>query len=207
MKLFGKSNVAHEVEFHMSEKKQGYTLRKEKVRQKHIEMIKQFFPKAKSILCIGARHDAEIKTFVKAGFKAVGIDVCNEGKLLKKIDAHQMDKHFGENEYDVIYSSHSLEHMHDPITVLKNIRKIAKMGLFFVLPTDGAAKVSEDHACVYDIMLQTKHIGSPEELLKKPELLEDFKELQPFEVVYYKQRKKKESQLDGEITAAFRFKK
>lgn len=101
----------------------------------YIENVKTVFPNSKKILCVGARDAAEVMAFRRAGYDAIGIDLfSSEPDFVKVVDMQEMDKHFSENEFDVIFSCHSLEHAYDPIRVLRSIKRIAAHGSFLILP-------------------------------------------------------------------------
>ncbi len=101
----------------------------------YIDAVKTAFPNAKKILCIGARDASEVMSFRKSGYDAIGIDLfTSEPDIVKIVDMQEMDNHFSENEFDIIFSCHSLEHAFDPIRVLKSIKRIASQGSFLILP-------------------------------------------------------------------------
>lgn len=190
MKIFKvdpKYQIEAEAKQHSAEEKRLTTKSKTKIRKKHINTIKKVFPKAKKILCIGCRHDAEVKDFIRNGYKAFGVDVANESKYIKRLDAHKLMSEFEEKSFDVVYASHSLEHMYDVKTVLENIRSIANIGVFIVLPQSGMRKgidpgePSVNHPSIFDVM--DAKVSSKDELTDH--LLEDFKHLNKFDVAHY----------------------
>lgn len=82
-------------------------------------------PKESKILCVGCRDTNEINEFKKAGFpNVVGIDLYSEISSILIMDMHKME--FGDNMFDVIVSSHSLEHSYDAEKVIKEILRVAK---------------------------------------------------------------------------------
>ena len=154
-------------------------------RQRDIVLIKKLFPTAKKIICIGARDDSEVKSFSKAKFNVIGIDFVVESTYVKKYDAHELDKHFEENQFDIAYCSHSLEHMLDGEKVLSNIRKIASQGVFITLPCDGG--FSKSHSFIFDVMEEAGRNNLPKDLSEfndRMELLNDFKNLEPYELIF-----------------------
>jgi hypothetical protein len=158
-------------------------------RHRRIKWLKEIWPDAKSVLCIGARSDAEVQDFLNAGFTtAVGVDVNKAQNLVKQIDAHKIDEHFAENEFDIVYASHSMEHMYDAKKVMQNIRMVAKLGVLMALPHgSNAITPCTDHPTIYDIMLKCPKNQS--ELESKPELLEDFESLGDFKLKKYHKNK------------------
>ena len=102
---------------------------------KYLKLINDVFPKVNKVLCVGSRDQKEVLDFRKAGYDAIGIDLysINEN-VVQILDMHDIDTKFNENEFDVIFSCHSLEHAYDPKKVLMNFRKVATHGCFIVLP-------------------------------------------------------------------------
>jgi len=121
-------------------KKQSKKLEKTKLKiasrdkEGELKNIKNIFYNTSSILCIGCRDDSEVIAFKKYFTLARGIDICNKTEEITKIPAENIDTIYKNNEFDLIYSSHSLEHMIYPSDVLKNIRKISKNGFYVILP-------------------------------------------------------------------------
>ena len=119
--------------------------------EKYIENVKISFPNAKKILCVGARDDAEVLSFRKAGYESIGIDLfSSDQSVIKVIDMQEMSNYFSENQFDVVFSCHSLEHAYDPERVLKSIRKIASQGCFLILPN--SFNPTGKDPIVYDFM-------------------------------------------------------
>ena len=116
---------------HSAKAKKDHTKGKEKIRERHIGLIKKN-PNIKKILCIGARDDSEVLSFINAGFDAIGIDVVQPSQYIIQLDAHKME--YKENHFDFVYSAHTFEHFYDPVLVMKKVRKISKYGVFIVLP-------------------------------------------------------------------------
>ena len=69
----------------------------------------------------------------------IGIDISTaslekskkEGTGLLNVDAHKICEIFKENTFDLLYSSHSLEHMFDLPLAIKNCYKVLKNGGYF----------------------------------------------------------------------------
>lgn len=79
------------------------------------------------VLCIGCRNSAEIDHFHCNGSKSViGIDLFSDHQNIYIMDMHYMT--FPDNSFDVIYSSHSLEHSHDVSQVTLEIIRILRPG-------------------------------------------------------------------------------
>lgn len=163
-----------------------FTVKRTDIRLIDISMIKNFFPNAKSVLCIGSRDDSEVRDFINNGFNAVGIDILDKTKLIKKIDAHNLDKHFSENEFDIIFASHVLEHVLDAEKVMVNIRSVAKNGVFIVLPMVYGRKPSWKHPTIFEIM-KVKRKEEASNIFMKPHkyknIWNDFASLKPFKLI------------------------
>lgn len=155
------------------------TIEREDWRSNNIDIIKSNFPDAESVLCLGARHESEVLSFINAGFKAKGIDYCNGSEHVIKGDAAELEQYFAENEYDVLYASFSLEHICDIEKCFLGVKKVIKKGLFIVLPP--VKNISVGHPTCFTVMKQ-----QPESLddLTEGQLL-DFEVFKPFKVKYY----------------------
>ena len=79
------------------------------------------------VLCIGCRNTAEIDYFRKKGTQSVtGIDLYSQDPSIKIMDMHRMT--FPDNSFDIIYSSHSLEHAKEISKVAAEILRVARPG-------------------------------------------------------------------------------
>lgn len=77
------------------------------------------------VLCIGCRNTAEIDYFRTKNAKSVtGIDLYSQDPSIRVMDMHKMT--FPENSFDVIYSSHSLEHAKEISKVVLEILRVAR---------------------------------------------------------------------------------
>ena len=77
------------------------------------------------VLCIGPRNVVEIDYIRSKGAKSVtGIDLYSEHKDIQVMDMHNMT--FADNSFDVVYSSHSLEHSYDIKQVVNEIVRVAR---------------------------------------------------------------------------------
>ena len=165
---------------HSREGKLKSTIARKEKREVNVSFLKDMG--IGSVLCLGARDDSEIKSFIDNDIDCFGIDIGIETEHIKHIDAHKISSFFEENSFDIIYSSHSLEHMYDVPCVLEGVRRISRKGVFIVLPFD--KKPSKKHPSIFDIMVN--HPDDLESLLEKKELLGDFKELGPYDLKYYR---------------------
>ena len=80
-----------------------------------------------AVLCIGPRNIFEIEYFRSKGLSnVVGIDLFRESPDILVMDMHQMT--FPDDHFDVIYSSHSLEHAYDVQKAVGEIIRVARPG-------------------------------------------------------------------------------
>ena len=76
-----------------------------------------------NVLCIGCRNTFEIEHFLSRGFKSVvGIDLFSEDLRIKIMDMHKME--FPDNQFGLVYSSHSLEHSYNIQKVVSEIVRV-----------------------------------------------------------------------------------
>ena len=79
------------------------------------------------VLCIGCRNTAELDYFHTKGCNdVIGIDLHSQRADILVMDMHHMN--FPDDHFDIIYSSHSLEHAQDPSQVIVEIIRVARSG-------------------------------------------------------------------------------
>lgn len=82
---------------------------------------------ASSVLCVGCRNPFELDLFAEAGVRdVVGIDLVSQRHDILVMDMHAME--FGNDRFDAVYASHSLEHAYDVERVLTEIARVARPG-------------------------------------------------------------------------------
>jgi SAM-dependent methyltransferase len=80
-----------------------------------------------AVLCVGCRNALELDRFRECGFaKVVGIDVFSQREDILVMDMHEMS--FPDDSFDVVYSSHSLEHSYDVDRVAREVVRVARSG-------------------------------------------------------------------------------
>ncbi len=85
-----------------------------------------------AVLCVGCRSMTEIDCFKSKGLRNIrGIDLFSEHPQILVMDMHAMD--FSDSQFDVVYSSHSLEHSQDVTTVINEFIRVAKPGAAVVI--------------------------------------------------------------------------
>ena len=134
-----------------------------------IEDFKEF--DLKKILCVGSRDASEVNYFRNKGLDAIGIDLFSfDQSVIKSVDMHTIGETFEEDEFDIIFSCHSLEHCVNPDVVLKGMRKVSKYGAFIVLPL--CESPHKKDPIVFDFMAKAGDEGDTQ--VTKDEVLRDF---------------------------------
>jgi len=84
-------------------------------------------PSESSVLCVGCRNPYELDLFAQAGVRdVVGIDLVSHRPDILVMDMHAME--FGDDRFDAVYASHSLEHAYDVERVVMEIARVARPG-------------------------------------------------------------------------------
>lgn len=114
------------------------TLQKKKEVNKRVELLidklgefRHFGPHEK-VLFVGCRNPHEIlyfKQYHQAG--TGGIDLYSESNLIEIMDMHKLS--FPDNTFDLVFSSHSLEHSYDPQKAVNEFIRVMKDEAFFVV--------------------------------------------------------------------------
>ena len=139
--------------------------------------IRHYFPSAVKVLCVGARDDSEVQTFIDQGFDAKGIDICTESKLITKMDMADLSPDFG--TFDILYCSHVLEHVIDASFVMSALKSVTEQGLFIILPiVDRVPDI--EHPTVYEIMKHTPATNFKNQV----GAWRDFMIFEPYHMVY-----------------------
>ena len=82
-------------------------------------------PGGSRVLCVGCRNAVELNEFRARGFAdVVGIDLFSQHPDILVMDMHEMT--FADESFDVIFSSHSLEHSYDLDRVVGEISRVAR---------------------------------------------------------------------------------
>jgi SAM-dependent methyltransferase len=113
-----------------------------------VRLMESALPKSRNeltIVCVGCRNARELDYIEKTcRTKAVGLDLFSVEPRIKVGDMHKMP--FGDNQFDCVYSCHSLEHSYDIRAALKEFVRVTKPGGLIVievpvnyqgLPSDG----------------------------------------------------------------------
>lgn len=101
-------------------------------------------PSGGSVLCVGCRNGLELDRFRARGFESVvGIDLFSPRNDIRVMDMHELA--FEDNSFDIVYSSHSLEHSYDPARVVSEIVRVARDGALVgvEVPVRGQASAAD----------------------------------------------------------------
>lgn len=80
-----------------------------------------------SVLCVGCRNVRELEYVrSKGAARATGIDLFSEHPDILVMDMHAMT--FAPASFNVVYSSHSLEHAHSPAQAIAEFARVLKPG-------------------------------------------------------------------------------
>jgi SAM-dependent methyltransferase len=80
-----------------------------------------------AVLSVGCRNHAELDYFSSKGVKKiVGVDLYSDHDDILVMDMHQMT--FPDNEFDIVYSSHSLEHAYDIQKAVREFTRVCRSG-------------------------------------------------------------------------------
>jgi len=80
-------------------------------------------PKAREVICLGARYGCEVQAFIDLGCKAVGIDIVPCPPLV--VEGDFQDVPFGAASFDLVYCN-ALDHAFDLDVVLKEADRILR---------------------------------------------------------------------------------
>lgn len=101
------------------------------------------------VLCVGCRNGMELDAFRARGLADVrGIDIFSQRDDILVMDMHAMT--FPDDSFDVVYTSHSLEHSFDVDAVGRELVRVARDGATLAVEVPVAHKGSEADLVVFD---------------------------------------------------------
>jgi len=167
--------------------RQKKTKQRENYRQQDILEIKKL-GQFTSLICLGARDDSEVLSFINNGFESRGLDIAVESTLIHKRDLLTLENY---DMFDVCFCSHVLEHVYDPEKAFKVLRSITKSLIWIILPICEKGKIQPTikHPTIYEIMKKVRGNEIFLEKEKNIKIWKDFNCLEPYEIVYGKFRK------------------
>jgi len=111
----------------------------------HFDTITQHFPEHKNFLDIGCATGMLLEHLRAKGWQTQGVDICKESAAygIKKrglnIFAGALEAaHFADGFFHAIHFSHLIEHITDPMALLKEVRRILAPGGYIVVTTPNA---------------------------------------------------------------------
>jgi SAM-dependent methyltransferase len=113
----------------------------ERVRSSEFERVHHFFEPGMRVLELGGGNGYQARIIASLGCSVISIDVSDRPKPVTQyfevIDYDGKTLPFGDREFDLIFSSHVLEHVADPHRMLGEIRRVMRQGAFaiHVLPS------------------------------------------------------------------------
>lgn len=138
-------------------------------------VIRDRFPDNGTMLDVGCGEGYALSYFSKVGWKVKGLDFSREGVESKNphcaeflvagdvFDLLQEEQSSG-NEYDVLWLQNVLEHVLDPIELMKSLRKLAKPGGVLVLTVPNDFSDLQLHLIENDHIDQDYWIAPPDHL-------------------------------------------
>ncbi|MFN8224334.1 MAG: class I SAM-dependent methyltransferase [Gaiellales bacterium] len=113
-----------------------------------------------SVLCVGCRNGLELDAFRDGGLGDVrGIDIFSQRPDIEVMDMHAMT--FPDATFDVVYSSHSLEHSHDLARVAAELVRVAKPGAVLAVEVPVRHKGSAADVVVFQGIDDLERVFSP----------------------------------------------
>ena len=98
-----------------------------------VDQISERIPLEQStVLCVGCRNIAELEYLRSKGAQdVIGIDLQSECQDILVMDMHKMT--FADDSFDLVYSSHSLEHSYDPRRVGQEFLRVLRPNGFLAI--------------------------------------------------------------------------
>ncbi len=150
-----------------------------------IKVLQKFKPNGR-LLDVGCGIGTYVRYFNKLGYEAEGLTISQihakqglkQGLLLHYGDAH--DSKLRGGHYDVIWSSHVIEHMLSPVIMLREMNRLLKVGgyLVFQTPTNNSfyAYYPSHYTCFTKeqlFHLLVNHSGFKIVVLRRPKFSND----------------------------------
>lgn len=112
-----------------------------------IEIARQFTTKEETILDVGCSSEYSLENWTSLGYKVTGYDLRSDIRGAIQGDMHDMHEQYG--KWDMVFSSHTLEHAYDYKKVLEEFKQVARHKVFIVVPIEDQAAfaATEKHFC------------------------------------------------------------
>lgn len=136
-------------------------------RKSRIELILKYSKlKNGSFLDIGCGEGFVLEEALKYGYKPYGLDIA--GNLHQSLDRSNIQffkgnifkANYPENHFSAIYMDSVLEHVDDPISILKEMYRILKPeGIIFTIVPNEDSLINDTKNLLYTLMLQKSKYG------------------------------------------------
>ncbi len=106
-------------------------------------------PPNAAVLCVGCRNGLELEAFRAKGIGDVrGIDLFSQRPDVLVMDMHDMS--FADDSFDIVYTSHSLEHAFDVDQAVREMVRVARPSAVIAVEVPIAHKGSAADLVVFD---------------------------------------------------------
>ncbi len=119
-----------------------------------------------SFLDIGCGEGIVLSEALKSGFKPYGLDIAYnlhqsvDQTKIQFIKGNIFDANYQENHFSAIYMDSVLEHVDDPISMLKEMYRILKPnGIVFIIVPNEDSLINDTKKLLYTLMLKKSKYG------------------------------------------------
>ena len=119
-----------------------------------------------SFLDIGCGEGFVLSEALKSGFKPYGLDIAYnlhqsvDQKKIRFLKGNIFDANYPENHFSAMYMDSVLEHVDDPISMLKEMYRILKpKGIIFTIVPNEDSLINDTKKLLYTLMLQKSKYG------------------------------------------------
>lgn len=157
--------------------------------EERVSIVKNFVATKGKVLDIGASTGAMLDIFKKDGWQTVGVEPSESGKIAEK-KGHQIINLYFEkaklqsNYFDMVVMNHTLEHMDNPVLVLKKVYKLLKRDGILLVDVPNAGGIGSrilGKKWPYRLPLEHKHQFTKESL-------SNVFEKSGFKIIHFKSR-------------------
>jgi 2-polyprenyl-3-methyl-5-hydroxy-6-metoxy-1,4-benzoquinol methylase len=128
----------------------------------YITTIRQYKPTG-AVLDYGCSWGYGVFQFCSEGYKAVGYEIsaprADFGREHLGVTIHGSIQSVADHSFDVIFSSHVLEHIPDSSIPFRDFRRLLKPdGLLFILVPNGSCKLARELGTAWPQLINEKHV-------------------------------------------------
>lgn len=139
----GKLEIDYE-SYHRDEDYQKFEKMFRNIFLKRVRIIEKFIKGEGKVLDIGASTGAFLELFKESGWETWGIEPSKSGEIARKKVTKLLRTTFEKvnlprNYFDVVILNHTLEHVADPVSILKKVKTVLRKGgiVFVDVPNFG----------------------------------------------------------------------